>query len=62
MKKGDEVLITADDSNLSYIHKFNRDHIIYDPRGTVYHVYKDGCDVRTASGIWFIDKKHLEVV
>jgi len=62
MKVNDAVIITAKENDLSYIHKFNRLQILEDPKAVVYHVYKDGCDVRTVSGIWYISKKYLEVV
>ncbi len=61
MKKSDEIIITADEKDLSYIHSYNRTEILSNPTGIIYHVYKDGCDVRTVSGIWYIDKKHLKL-
>lgn len=62
MKKDDSVIITADENDLNYIPAYNRTEIKLKPKGIIYHVYKDGCDVRTSSGIWYIDKKYLEVV
>lgn len=60
MKVNDEIIVTADENGLSYIHDYNRHEILANPKGVIYHVYKDGCDVRTSSGIWYIDKKYLK--
>jgi len=62
VKADDEIIITADENELSYIHEYNRNEILSNPKGIIRRVFRDGCDVRTASGIWYISKKHLEVV
>jgi len=60
MKKGDGVKIIAKESDMQHIPKFNRDSILTHPYGYVYHVYKDGIEVRTVSGIYEFKPEHLK--
>jgi len=61
VKADDEVIITVDEKELNYIHEYNRNEIANNPSGIIRHVFKEGCDVRTSSGIWYIPKELLTV-
>jgi hypothetical protein len=48
--------------NLENLPEWVRPIIKENPRGIIRSVFSDRCDVRTARGMWIIEKKNLEMI
>lgn len=62
MKPGDIVTITANEADLLYVPEYSRIPILKSRSGTVYKVFKDGCEINfSIAGIWFIKSEFIKI-